>query len=215
MPAMTDQNTPRMTAAAAIRRLGHAMVAYEADDDLLERIAHQAVATARIVESGTRRQRPIEAMKRQLWEDPSDHGHRIAHFEECVVSGRANPLGIMMHVRREDQSVVGTLNLGAAFEGAPRRAHGGIVAAILDDISGYVLRIQRTPAFTGTLQIRYAAPIPVEADLVAKAWMVDRDGRKLTIVSTLSTADGSEVARGDAVFIAIPPERFSSSPADS
>lgn len=212
---MTDPDNPRMAAAAAMRRLGHAMVAYETDDALLERIAHQAAATAEVVEAGTRRKRPVEALKRRLWEDPPDDGDRMAHFEECVVSGRANPMGIMMHVRRDDQSVVGSVNLGAAFEGAPRRAHGGIVAAILDDIMGYVLLVQRTPAFTGTLQVRYAAPIPVQADLVAKAWMVGRDGRKLTITGTLSTLDGTEVAHGDAVFIEIPPEWFSSSPADS
>lgn len=197
-----------------MRRLGHAMVAHETDDDLLRRIAHQATATAEVVESGTRRRRPIEAMKERLWQDPPDDGDRMAHFEECIVSGQANPMGLMMRVRRSGEAVEGQVNLGAAFEGAPRRAHGGIVAAILDDIMGYVMLIQRTPAYTGTLRIRYAAPIPVEADLIATAWLAERDGRKLSVAAVLATADGDEVAHGDAVFIAIPAERLSSSPAD-
>jgi acyl-coenzyme A thioesterase PaaI-like protein len=138
---------------------------------------------------------------------PPDGGH-MAHFEECVVSGRANPMGLVMAVHREGDRVVGRLHLGAAFEGAPERAHGGIVAAILDDIMGYALKVHRTPAYTGTLEVRYTAPTPVQADLVASAWLEARDGRKLRIAGRLADADDRTLAEGRGVFIAVPPERF-------
>lgn len=184
------------------------MVAYETDSDLLRRIAQQATVTAEIVESGVRRRREIATLKAQMWGHLPASGEQMAHFEECIVSGRANPMGIVMDVRREGMSAVAHLNLGAAFEGAPKRAHGGIVAAILDDIMGYVLTVENTPAYTGTMQVRYAAPTPVETDLVATAWMESRDGRKLTMQSTLKMLDGTILAEGSGVFIAIRPERL-------
>ncbi|HUG83970.1 MAG TPA: hypothetical protein VMM13_05370, partial [Euzebya sp.] len=61
---------PRRAAAAAMRRLGHAMVAHDTDTDLLRRIAARAAATAEIVEAGPRRRRPVVDLKRQMWESP-------------------------------------------------------------------------------------------------------------------------------------------------
>lgn len=200
---------PRVAAASAMRWLGHAMVAFQADDDLLRRIAAQAEATAEVVEAGVRRQRPVVDLKRRMWETvPTTRGARMAHFEECVVSGRANPMGVAMVVRRDDEQVEAEVHLGAAFEGAPRRAHGGIVAAILDDIMGYVLLVLGTPAFTGQLDVTYLAPTPVETDLVARARLDRREGRKLWMIGELSTADGTPIARSAGLFIIVDPERF-------
>ena len=72
----------------------------------------------------------IDAIKRRLWEDPPPDGGPMSHFAECVVSGTANPMGIAIDVRREGDEAVADFNLGAAFEGAPKRAHGGIVAHV-------------------------------------------------------------------------------------
>ena len=46
------------------------------------------------------------------------------------------------------EEAVARVRLGHAFEGAPGRAHGGIVASIFDDVMGIVLTIHSTPAFT-------------------------------------------------------------------
>jgi acyl-coenzyme A thioesterase PaaI-like protein len=199
---------PRVAAAAAIRRLGHAMVAHDTDDELLRRIAAQASATADVVESGPRRVRPIATLKQQMWELPPPDGGRMGHFTECVVSGESNPLGIGIEVRREGEEAVAHVNLGAAFEGAPLRAHGGVVAAIFDDVMGYVLLVKRVPAFTGRLSVTYLAPTPVQSDLVARAWLARREDRKLWMESSLSTDDGSVIATAEALFIAIAQDRL-------
>lgn len=206
--AGADAEDPRVLAAAAMRRLGHAMVAHDTDAELLRRIAAQASATAAVVEAGPRRERPIVELKRQMWEAPPPDGGRMRHFQECVVSGEANPMGVAMAVRREADRVVADVHLGAAFEGAPRRAHGGIVAAVFDDIMGYVLLIHRTPAFTGQLEVTYLSPTPVEADLVATAWLERRQDRKLWTTATLETSGGDLIARSEGLFIAVAAERF-------
>lgn len=208
MTASTPKSTPRARAAAALRRLGHAVVGHEADPLLLERIAELADRTAATVEAERPRGRPVLHLKRRLWESPPADGLPMSHFDECVVSGRENPMGIAIEVRREGDVAVAEFVLGAAFEGAPQRAHGGIVASIADDIMGYVLALHRTPAYTGRLTVHYRAPAPLRTPLRARAWLDRRQGRKLWIASEI--VDGETlIAEGEGLFIAIPPERFS------
>jgi acyl-coenzyme A thioesterase PaaI-like protein len=203
-PAVTE---PRARAAAALRRLGHALVAHECDPHLLDRIAELSNRTAAEVEAMTPRERPVEDIKRRLWESPPPEGGPMRHFPECVVSGDANPLGIAMEPRRQGDTVVADVRLGAAFEGAPERAHGGVVAAIFDDVMGYVLLLERQPAYTGELTVRYLAPVPIGKDLSVRAWLRERAGRKLWLAAEMHH-DGKLLGEAEAVFIAIPPDRF-------
>lgn len=198
----------RARAAAALRRLSHALVSHQCDPELLDRITATANALADEAEQAPPRRRPVTAMKRRLWEGPPAKGEAMTHFAECIVSGAANPMGIGIRVHRHGDEAVAAFNLGAAFEGAPRRAHGGIVSAIFDDVMGYVTQLLQVPAYTGRLTVHFRAPVPVGEDLSARGWLERRDGRKLFMRSEMAAADGTVIAEAEALFIAIPPERF-------
>jgi acyl-coenzyme A thioesterase PaaI-like protein len=205
-PAL-ELDRAREQAAAALRRLGHAVVGHEADAALLLRIAELADSTAAGVETRTARSRPVEVMKRRLWEQPPADGAPMSHFPECVVSGQANPMGVGIHVRRDGEAAVAAFNLGPAFEGAPGRAHGGVVAAVFDDVMGYVLVVHRVPAFTGRLTVNYRAPVPLGVDLSVRARLRNRSGRKLFMVAEMTHGD-DVICDAEGLFIAIPPERL-------
>jgi hypothetical protein len=76
---------------------------------------------------------------------------------------------IELDVRYDDDEVVADVVLQRAFEGAPGRAHGGIVAAAFDDVTGFVIGMLQEPAFTGELTVRYLAPVPVDEHLEIRA----------------------------------------------
>lgn len=211
-PAETDEPS-RNRAAAALRRLGHALVGRDVPAEVLERIAAVAEDHAAEADACPVRHRPVEALKRRLWEHAPPDGAAMSHFDECVVSGQANPLGIAMRVRRDGDEAVARVRLGAAFEGAPQRAHGGVVAALFDDAMGYVLVIHRLPAFTGRLTVDYRAPVPVGVDVEIRARLRGREGRKLFLEATMSRLDGADgepqtLCHGEGVFVEIPPERL-------
>ena len=95
----------------------------------------------------------------------------------------------------------------AAHEGAPDRSHGGIVAALFDDVYGFVLALQMQPAFTGQLAVRYEAGVPIGVPLECRVRMDSAEGRKLFMSGEL--CDGDTVfARSTATFITIPRELF-------
>lgn len=197
----------RIAAATALRRLGHALVAHDVDDAVLGEIAERAEALLGQLDHAPARKRPIGAMKLAQFDGAAASGERLEHFPDCVVSGQANPLGIAIACTRDRDEAVAKVTLGAAFEGAPGRAHGGIVAAVFDDTMGYVLMMERTPAYTGRLTITYRAPTPVGQELEFRARLLRRTGRKLEIVGQ-ARCQGTLVAEAEGLFIAVDPARF-------
>lgn len=204
---MEDEDAPRARAAAALRRMGHALMAHEADDDLLERVAAAADRVTRDLWRAPRRTRDLVDMKRRLFETEVADGERVSHFGGCFVSGAENPLGAAIRVRREGDEAVAEVELGPAFEGAPGRAHGGIVAAIFDDVMGYLLVFLHVPAFTGELTVRYLAPTPLGVPLEFRARVTGREGRRILTESEARTGE-EVVARARATFVTVDPDRI-------
>lgn len=131
----------------------------------------------------------------------------MSTYDERPVSGRSSPWGLDLEVRRQGDEVVAHVTFRAAHEGAPDRSHGGIVAALFDDVYGFVLALQRQPAFTGELSVRYEAPVPIGAPLECRVRMESAHGRKLYMVGELYDGD-AVLARSKATFITIPRELF-------
>jgi acyl-coenzyme A thioesterase PaaI-like protein len=198
----------RIECAAALRELGHAIVGHVVDDEMLDEIASFVRDRSTTINRAASRSRPTHDLKRRMFDEAPADGAGMTHYPDCVVSGPANPMGINIACHRDGDAAVGTISLGAAFEGAPGRAHGGVVAAIFDDVMGFVLSIERTPAFTGRLCVSYLAPTPLETPLEFRAWLREREGRKLFIEGTASTADGEKILEADGIFISIPADHF-------
>jgi acyl-coenzyme A thioesterase PaaI-like protein len=111
----------------------------------------------------------------------------------------------------EGEDITTQFVLRKGFEGAPGRAHGGMVAAAFDDITGWVIAQIRQPAFTGELTVRFEAPVPVDTEFVVTTRLAGRDGRKLYITAEM-TAHGQLVATCKATYITVDPSIFAGAP---
>lgn len=198
-----EASDARLAAADALRRLGHAIVAHDAGDEFFGRVVAAIDTVLPQIEASSPRRRLPQNMKRGLFEGAPPDGSRIDHFPDCVISGHANPLGVAIVVHREGDEAVARVSLGPAFEGAPGRAHGGVVAGIFDDVLGNVLTIIEQPAFTAELTVRYLAPTPLGVELEYRGRLVRREGRKLWIEGECHAPDGTLVASAAGLFIAI------------
>jgi acyl-coenzyme A thioesterase PaaI-like protein len=196
----------RALAAAALRNLNHAFVAHDPDDADLERIAAGAVELTQRVSRTPTRDRM--ALMRQRAEGSLMGG---LGFEDRAVAGRCNPTSVDMDVRFEGSDVVVDVVLRRAFEGAPGRAHGGIVAATFDDVTGFVIGQIQEPAFTGELTVRYLAPFPVEQPVEMRARLDGRERRKL-FISAEARAGEDVIATCRAIYITVNPTQFAGAP---
>jgi uncharacterized protein (TIGR00369 family) len=109
----------------------------------------------------------------------------------CFGCSNGNAAGLQLRFRRRGQVVVADCRVADRFHGAPGVAHGGIVAALLDEVSCAAATFTRgRRVVTGELTVRYHQPCPVEAPLQLSARVTDdRHPRYLVI--------GAEVRAGD------------------
>lgn len=197
----------RAVLGRAIRNLGHAVSGHHVPLGLLGEAASTLRELGARFEEGSRRDRTELALKHFHATPSPPDGAELSGHDERPISGRASPWGLDPRIFRDGDEAVAHITLRAAHEGAPGRSHGGIVAALLDDICGFVLTIHARPAYTGELTIRYEAGTPIGVPLECRCRLDHSEGRKMHISGEL-TASGQVVARVRGLFLAIEPTHF-------
>ncbi|MCF2533455.1 PaaI family thioesterase [Yinghuangia soli] len=102
--------------------------------------------------------------------------------------------------------VVADCTLSAAHSGPPGRAHGGVVATLLDHVLGLAASAAGVPGFTAGLDVRYRAATPYDVPLEVRARWTHCEGRKSFATGEI-LAGGRVTAEATAVFIAPPAMR--------
>ncbi len=97
--------------------------------------------------------------------------------------------------------------VGAALEGAPGRAHGGLTAAVFDDAMGALQRVTGLSGYTRTLDVKYRAKLPVDETVTFRIWLADQDDRTFTTDGE-ATLNGKTLATARGVFTLIRPDQF-------
>jgi len=202
----------RLEAASALRTLNDAFVAHETDHDVLRRIADFSRDTTTRLRTGGRRDRAalLAAHVDGLFVEIPTDGTRppaVNPMTDRAVGGTTNPISADFESEIVGDEVVVRTVLGTAYEGAPGRVHGGMVAALFDDFTAFVLPLAKTAAYTGELTVRYHRPVPIETPLEFRARIVNHEGRKLRVTGECR-ADGEVVASTEVLFITIDLQEF-------
>ncbi len=198
----------RARAGSAIRDLGHAFIGRHGTIEQIERLSEVLESiSAELWPAETRNRGDHEFGNRQQIDLPQ--GRFQNSFDDRPVSGRSSPWGLDLDLHRYGDEVEALVTLRSAHEGAPNRAHGGVVSALFDDVFGYVLGVIHQAAFTGDLYLRYQAPTPLFRELACRVRLDRRDGRKLLLSGQLSEVEsGAVCVTARATFIAVDPESF-------
>jgi len=181
--------------ADALRRMIARLALVRPPVEALRRAADAANAFADSLETLPERSQSWEVSEAGLL--PRDF---VGH---SPVSGPNNPIAppLRMHVVGDasgDHHIEGSINFGPAYEGPPGHCHGGWVAAMFDELLGFV---QLKPGFTAYLKVDYRAPTPLNRELELRGWVDNVEGRKRTIRGTCSL-DGVLLAEAIGLFVA-------------
>jgi len=208
-PASTDAvREARRRAGRAIRDLSHAFIGRHAT---LEQIEHLSdVVEGITAELWPQDQRSRIDADRHLDREIDYPQGRFTHdFDDRPVSGTASPYGLDLDLHRHGDEIEALVTLRSAHEGAPGRSHGGFVAALFDDVFGFVLGVIKQSAFTGELSVRYHAATPLFSELACRVRLDHQDGRKIYLVGELTErSSGTLIASARATFIAVDPDMF-------
>ena len=126
----------------------------------------------------------------------------------CFACGLENPVGLRLAFYNQGPGrVISDTMVPSQFQGYPGRAHGGIVAAMLDEIVGRTAMTQDPEHFmvTAKLEVRYRSPIPLGQPLHLEGSLVRRKGRFAWAHADVRLPDGSVGAEADAMLVDIEP----------
>jgi acyl-coenzyme A thioesterase PaaI-like protein len=132
----------------------------------------------------------------------------------CFVCGLENPIGLHLHTYEVQPGVVESgYTAPAHFQGYPGVLHGGIVSAIIDEISGRALMGSDPQAprfmFTAKLEIKYRKNVPIGRPLRIVGRAGKSRARSAEAWGGIYNAHDNELlAEGNALLIDVPDEQF-------
>lgn len=132
-----------------------------------------------------------------------DHGtYHLLSRETTPLAGHSNALSPPLHMwlDRENGEAHAHITLGWTHEGPPGCVHGGWVAALFDDFLGCAQLLTGQSGATGTLNVRYKRPTPLNEELTLRAWVKEVNGRKIVMEGTIS-ARGEITATCEGLFV--------------
>ena len=132
---------------------------------------------------------------------------RFMHHPNCFGCGPENPAALGLVFEVEANEVTTPLRFDRRHEGAPGFAHGGAVAAALDDILGTVPLSLGRVAVTAQLTVDFRAPALLGRDLVMRGGLEREDGRKMWLRAEIR--DGEQlIAEAHALFLEVDRAHF-------
>jgi uncharacterized protein (TIGR00369 family) len=136
----------------------------------------------------------------------------------CFACGLENPAGL--HLRFYDNGkdqVFANFTLEPQHASYLGMAHGGIVAAILDEVGGRTVMIGNPNRFyvTARMDLRFRHPVPVGAPLEAAGWLLKRHARRTQAHAEIFTSGMGILAEADILYTDLPPNLLDPSEAES
>ena len=142
----------------------------------------------------------------EAWADRSYHQKPARFTDRGAMMGRCNVVAPPMKPSFSEGRSTCAITLDERYVGAPGMTHGGLVAAIFDQICGYCLVMLDVGALTTELTVRYRAPVPLHREVTFSAWLEGREGRVVRVASDCRR-DGTVLAECSAVFVTLKPDQ--------
>jgi acyl-coenzyme A thioesterase PaaI-like protein len=117
------------------------------------------------------------------------------------VSGKRNPIAPPLRLwKAGDSEVRGEVVFSPTYAGPPDAVHGGIIAAVFDEILAMSNVISGKAGFTGTLTIKYRKKTPLNTPIELWGMNVRQDGRKQLCRGEMRV-NGEVTASAEGLFI--------------
>ena len=117
-------------------------------------------------------------------------------------------LTVRYFVRESDNRFFAKVFFGSATQGPPGYAHGGSIAAVLDEAMGFAAWIAGQTVVAAKLTINYKKMFPLKTIAIIEAWVESIKGRKVITKSKMYDSNGTIFSKSEGLYINIPKEKF-------
>jgi acyl-coenzyme A thioesterase PaaI-like protein len=128
---------------------------------------------------------------------------RVVHHDLCFGCGQANLFGLQLELEWSGEGVEGRFFVKQDHQGPPGYAHGGVIAAALDEAMALLLFERGTFAVTGRLEVDLVAPAPVGTFVRVSARLESEGERTLELSAEAAAEDGRPLAAAKGTFVRV------------
>lgn len=123
------------------------------------------------------------------------------------ISGKRNAIALPLKLWKVgEKEVLGEATFSSTYAGPPNAVHGGIIAAVFDEVLAMANVISGNAGFTGTLTIKYHDKTPLNTPIELWGMNVRQEGRK-QISRGEMRVNGKVMASAEGLFICAPTGR--------
>jgi acyl-coenzyme A thioesterase PaaI-like protein len=116
------------------------------------------------------------------------------------ISGKRNPIAPPVRMWKEGNEVRGEATFSPTYAGPPDSVHGGIIAAVFDELLSMANIVTGKAGFTGTLNVKYHRKTPLNTPIELWGVNVRQDGRKQQSRAEMRV-NGEVTASAEGLFI--------------
>lgn len=117
------------------------------------------------------------------------------------VCGPCNPVAPTLCFQREPGRLVAEACFTVVHEGPPGTVHGGVLAAVYDQIFANANLFNKTGGYTASLTVDFHRPTLLDSPVRFIAWIESVEGRKVRVQGQCHDAQGELLTSGRALFI--------------
>ncbi|MFX0117385.1 MAG: PaaI family thioesterase [Candidatus Hodarchaeota archaeon] len=120
------------------------------------------------------------------------------HISNCFGCSPTNLHGLQLDFWLADQGCFSRYRIPNHFCGMNGLAHGGIIAALLDEVAAWanVVHFQRF-AVTREIAAQFLKPVPTETNLLLEGAIIKHNEKSSVVASTIRSAEGELLAKGE------------------
>ncbi len=122
--------------------------------------------------------------------------------QTCFACGPEHPHGLHLRFQTEQAGVVRAEWIpDPAWEGFRGIIHGGIVSTVLDEAMSKAVASTGTPGLTCRMEVRLHQSVTPAEHLTVRAWVTDRQKRRVQVRAELRDSADVEKAHANATFL--------------
>ncbi|MCS6802901.1 MAG: PaaI family thioesterase [Chloroflexota bacterium] len=134
---------------------------------------------------------------------------RQPRYQGCFVCGAANPIGLNLTFWQDGETVWTEFTPDERHQGYPGIVHGGLLYAILDEVTGRAAYLRASWVVTARAEVRYLQPARLGEALRFTGRIVSERSRALELAGEARRADDNAlVATLRGLFVRLPDARI-------
>ncbi len=128
------------------------------------------------------------------------------HNYNCFGCSPFNEIGLQLDFWENDDQLIAKWQPRKSLEGWSNVLHGGIQAALLDELAGWIVLIkEKTAGVTSALNIKYLKPVNIsKGEITIKGKIISKENKLATIEASLFDGENSECAKAEIIYFCLP-----------